>query len=169
MKKKIVALIALTFAAVLVTAPAAWAAPPYTNGVDHNSGAPGAVITYTATTTEPPTTTPVDVVVTPDVDDLQTASEIHFFVGAGGVIRFSFKIPAAAPNGQVFVIDVHAGRFVDTQSVTAVVPARSGLPATGVDAAPYLWFGGGLLALGIALVVVLAVVRRSRKAPPAHV
>jgi len=52
-----------------------------------------------------------------------------------------------------------------TFSITAVAaPTDGGMPVTGVDATPYLWLGGGLAAVGIALVVTFIAVRRQASA-----
>ncbi|WP_395640506.1 hypothetical protein [Pseudolysinimonas sp.] len=60
-----------------------------------------------------------------------------------------------------------SGTFTNSLSIAAIVrPADSGsLGATGVDAAPYLWFGGGAIILGVAVVLVLASGRRRREIP----
>jgi hypothetical protein len=59
-----------------------------------------------------------------------------------------------------------SGTFSHSVTVTAIVPAPDsggGLPATGVDVVPYLWFGSGAVGLGIAFVVMMVVIRRPRR------
>lgn len=63
-----------------------------------------------------------------------------------------------------------SGTFTHSLDVSAIVrPADSGaLGATGFDAAPYLWFGGGAVVLGVAVVLVLASGRRRRGGRQEH-
>lgn len=162
MKKKIIASLMLAAAAVAVTTSAAWG---YTGALSQNSATPGTTITYTAASTGQAAGTPVTFTVTPGVDNLVGSST----VASDGSLSFSFSLPSTATNGEVFTASVTAGTFSDTRTITAVVASTSGLAHTGVDTAPYVWFGGGLLALGIALVAVLAVMRRSRKTQASHI
>jgi hypothetical protein len=98
--------------------------------------------------------------------------------GANGDLAFNIKLPASAPAGSVYSLAVSVGTFQDAKTFTlAAAPVDSAalpntgstdtgsvaLPTTGVDAAPYVWFGGGLLLLGAGLITVLAFVRRSRE------
>jgi hypothetical protein len=88
--------------------------------------------------------------------------------GENGDLNFTIKLPTSAPAGSTYSLAVSVGDFQDAKTLTvAAVPADtaagSALPSTGVDATPYVWFGGGLLVLGAALVSVLAFVRRSNK------
>ena len=161
MKKILFASAALALA--LVTVPAAASGVSYTGSLDKNSVAPGGTVSYTSTDTGQPSGTPADVSATPDVNYIGSANVGHYTVAADGSLHFSFTLPTSAANGTVFTISVTAGRFTDSKTVTAVVASSSGLPATGVDAAPYIWFGGGAVALGLAIVVVVAVTRRNRK------
>lgn len=167
MKKKIIASVMLAAAAVLVSTSAAWG---YTGATGSNTAAPGATVTYTTPNTGEAPATPAIITVTPNVDNLAGASLITWHVAADQTVNYSFKIPATATNGEVFHTTVTAGAFTGDYAVTVVVASASGgLAFTGSTPGPYLWFGGGLLALGIALISVLTIVRRSRKATTAHV
>ncbi|MFW8745593.1 hypothetical protein [Mesorhizobium japonicum] len=62
-----------------------------------------------------------------------------------------------------------SGSFSHSLTVTAVVApadARSGLPSTGIDILPYLWFGGGALALGVGFIVMAVAIRRRAHVRP---
>lgn len=62
-----------------------------------------------------------------------------------------------------------SGSFSHTLTVEATVATADDgdpLAPTGVDAAPYLWFGGGALALGVAILLILRSGRRSGGAKP---
>jgi hypothetical protein len=50
--------------------------------------------------------------------------------------------------------------FSNSIAVTATI-APADLAATGINPTSFVWFGGGILALGLALVVVLMAVRRN--------
>lgn len=78
-----------------------------------------------------------------------------------GATSFGVTFPAA---GTYVFTASQPENTVGTLTVTvsaASVPSDS-MPNTGADATPYLWFGGGLLVLGIALVTVLTAIRRGR-------
>ncbi|PRY64648.1 LPXTG-motif cell wall-anchored protein [Glaciihabitans tibetensis] len=151
-------------------------AADYTGEVTSNTVAPGGTITYSADDTdEDPFTTGTasltgelaleEAVITP-ASTLVTSVTTD----AAGDLDFSIKLPTSAPVGSVYTLEVIVGEFYDVQTfVLAGVPvdtaanASGALPSTGVDATPYVWFGGGLLILGAGLVSVLAFVRRSSK------
>jgi LPXTG-motif cell wall-anchored protein len=174
-KTRLIATIAVAGALVLGAQTSAFAAD-YTGAVNSTAGAPGAVITYSATDTDlapgvvgtaslTGTLAEEEAVITPASTKVATVVS-----GANGDINFTVKLPTSAPAGSVYTLDVVVGSFQDAKTLTiASVPVdsaaagSSALPSTGVDATPYVWFGGGLLVLGAALVSVLAFVRRSNK------
>jgi hypothetical protein len=176
-KTRLIATLAVAGALVLGAQTSAFAAD-YTGAVTSTSAAPGAVITYTATDTDlaegvvgtaslTGTLAEEEAVITPASTKVATVVS-----GENGDINFTVKLPTSAPVGSVYTLEVEVGTFYDIKTLTiAGVPvdaaaagaAGSALPSTGVDATPYVWFGGGLLVLGAALVSVLAFVRRSNK------
>jgi hypothetical protein len=144
----------------------AYAQNPYTGGMSSNTATPGAVVTYSVATTGFPSTEAL-ASITPDAEFL-AANSATYTTSASGGLTFSLRIPAAATPGSTFTLNVTAGTgeeaFADTESITILaVPADDGTALTGFDPAPYLWFGGGLLALGIAVIVVLSVLRRGNR------
>ena len=174
MKTRLIATIAVAGALVLGAQTSAFA-DDYTGAVTSTTAAPGAVITYSATDTDLPAgvtgtasltgnLAAEEAVITPA--STKTATVVS---GENGDINFTIKLPTSAPAGSTYTLDVAVGSFNDAKTLTvAAVPVdsaagSSALPSTGVDATPYVWFGGGLLALGAALVSVLAFVRRSNK------
>jgi hypothetical protein len=54
------------------------------------------------------------------------------------------------------------GNAIPSVTVNVVTAPADTIAMTGADAAPFLWFGGGLVVLGAALVATLAVLRRNR-------
>jgi hypothetical protein len=172
-KTRLIATIAVAGALVLGAQTSAFAAD-YTGAVTSTTAAPGAVITYSATDTDlaagvvgtaslTGTLAEEEAVITPASTKVATVVS-----GANGDINFTVKLPTSAPAGSVYTLDVVVGDFQDAKTLTITgVPvdtaAGSALPSTGVDVTPYVWFGGGLLVLGAALVSVLAFVRRSNK------
>jgi hypothetical protein len=174
-KTRLIATVAVAGALVLGAQTSAFAAD-YTGAVTATTAAPGAVITYSSTDTDlaPGTTGTAsltgnlaaeEAVITP-----ASTKNATITAGTNGDINFTIKLPTSAPAGSTYTLAVSAGDFQDAKTLTvAAVPADaaagagSALPSTGVDATPYVWFGGGLLALGAALVSVLAFVRRSNK------
>jgi len=174
-KTRLIATIAVAGALVLGAQTSAFAAD-YTGAVTSTTGAPGAVITYSATDTDlaagvtgtaslTGTLAEEEAVITPASTKVATVVS-----GENGDINFTVKLPTSAPAGSTYTLEVAVGSFYDLKTLTiAAVPVDtaagvgSALPSTGVDATPYVWFGGGLLVLGAALVSVLAFVRRSNK------
>ena len=172
MKTRFIATAVVAGALVLGAQTSAFAAD-YTGVVNTTSVAPGGVITYTSTDTdEAPGTSGTasltgnlaaeEAVITPASTLNQTVT-----VGADGKLAFTIKLPTSAPAGSTYSLTVAVGEFNDVKTLaTVTVPADTAagaLPSTGVDATPYVWFGGGLLLLGAGLVSVLAFVRRSSK------
>ena len=176
MKTRLIATLAVAGALVLGAQTSAFAAD-YTGAINSTTGAPGAVITYTATDTDLPAgvtgtasltgdRAEEEAVITPASTKVATVVS-----GENGDINFTVKLPTSVPAGTTYTLEVEVGSFYDVKTLTvAAVPVdsaaaagSSALPSTGVDATPYVWFGGGLLVLGAALVSVLAFVRRSNK------
>jgi LPXTG-motif cell wall-anchored protein len=175
MKTRLIGTAVLAGALVLGAQTSAFAAD-YTGEVTATTAAPGATITYFSDDTDvAPFTTGAasltgtlaaeEAVITP-ASTLTTAVTTD----ANGNLGFSIKLPTSAPAGSTYSLSVAVGEFNDVKTLTiAGVPtdaagnASGALPSTGVDATPYVWFGGGLLLLGAGLVSVLAFVRRSNK------
>lgn len=84
-----------------------------------------------------------------------------YAVSPSGTITVTASFPASGTY-TFTLTDADTGATLNTLAVTATVADSDGLADTGFDAAPYLWFGGGTLALGTALIVVLSIVRRNR-------
>jgi LPXTG-motif cell wall-anchored protein len=179
-KTRLIATTIVAGALVLGAQTSAFAAD-YTGEVSTNTVAPGGLITYTSTDTDqaPGTTGTASLTGTLAAEEgaIIQASTLTTAVttDANGDLSFQVKLPTSAPAGSVYSLDVAVGTFNDSVSLElAAVPVDTAgagsatgsgsLPSTGVDATPYVWFGGGLLVLGAGLVSVLAYVRRSKNA-----
>jgi LPXTG-motif cell wall-anchored protein len=173
-KTRFIATAIVAGALVLGAQTSAFAAD-YTGTVTDNTVAPGATITYTVDAADSelaPFTSGTasltgelaaeEAVITPASTLVQEVT-----TDANGDLAFTIKLPTSAPAGSTYELAVAVGAFQDVESFTVTaVPADTAsgaLPSTGVDATPYVWFGGGLLLLGAGLVSVLAFVRRSSK------
>lgn len=180
MKTRIIATVAVAGALVLGVQTSAFAAD-YSGVVDDTTVAPGGIITYTSTDTDLPAGVTGTASLTGELAAEEatitsvaiTTKSAQVTTDANGDLSFQIKLPTSAPAGSTYSLSVAVGDFVDSKSfAVAAVPADTAgtsgsasgaLPSTGVDATPYVWFGGGLLLLGAALVSVLAFVRRSSK------
>jgi LPXTG-motif cell wall-anchored protein len=182
-KTRLIATTIVAGALVLGAQTSAFAAD-YTGVVSTNAAAPGGLITYSSTDTDQPAGTVGTASLTGNLaaeeGAIIPASTLTTSVttGANGDLNFQIKLPTSAPAGSTYTLDVAVGTFNDAVSLeVAAVPADTAagaatgtgsssgsLPSTGVDATPYVWFGGGLLVLGAGLVSVLAYVRRSKNA-----
>jgi LPXTG-motif cell wall-anchored protein len=179
-KTRIIATTIVAGALVLGAQTSAFAAD-YTGDVSSNSVAPGGLITYTSTDTDLAAGVTGSASLTGNLaaeeGAIIQASTLTTSVttGTNGDLSFQVKLPTSAPAGSTYTLDVAVGTFNDSVTLAvAAVPADTAgtgsasgagsLPSTGVDATPYVWFGGGLLALGAGLVSVLAYVRRSKNA-----
>ena len=186
MKTRLMATAGVAAALVLGAHTSAFAyAPPVTP----NAGAPKAVVPYSSGNTGEAPGTPATVTLDGELAAEQASiTQVSLYtnndlaVDEEGELNLAVNLPADAPAGSTYTMAVAAGDFADTVSVVAVaLPADGGtvavpvantggssstggaLASTGVDATPYVWFGGGLLVLGAGLVSVLAFVRRGRK------
>jgi LPXTG-motif cell wall-anchored protein len=179
-KTRLIATTIVAGALVLGAQTSALAAD-YTGVVSTNAAAPGGLITYSSTDTDQAPGTVGTASLTGNLaaeeGAIIPASTLTTSVttGANGDLNFQIKLPTSAPAGSTYTLDVAVGTFNDAVSLeVAAVPADTAagssasgsgsLPSTGVDATPYVWFGGGLLVLGAGLVSVLAYVRRSKNA-----
>lgn len=174
MLKKIFVVAAVLAVAASVAMPAAAYADPYAGAMSDNSAAPGGTITYSTNTGNP--NTPGEASLSGETDGSPVGGSIEpavygvaastsFTTSASGHVSLHVKIPTNAHPGATFTLAVNAGTFHSSPTFAiakAISPAAS-LSFTGFDAMPYFWFGGGLLALGVALVIVLSLVRRSRR------
>jgi LPXTG-motif cell wall-anchored protein len=166
---------AVVAGALVLGAQTSAVAADYSGEVTATTAAPGATITYFSDDTDeaPFTTGTASLTGTLAAEEavITQASTLVQSVttDASGNLGFTIKLPTSAPAGSVYTLNVAVGAFNDTETLTiAAVPADTAnasgaLPSTGVDATPYVWFGGGLLLLGAGLVSVLAFVRRSSK------
>jgi LPXTG-motif cell wall-anchored protein len=175
LKTRLIATAVVAGALVLGAQTSAFAAD-YTGEVTATTAAPGATITYFSDDTDEPafatgfaTLTGTLAAEEAVISQASTLTQ-SVTTDANGNLGFTIKLPTSAPAGSVYTLDVAVGAFQDakTLTVTAVPADTAGsasgaLPSTGVDATPYVWFGGGLLVLGAGLVSVLAFVRRSSK------
>ncbi|MCU1404851.1 MAG: cell wall anchor protein [Glaciihabitans sp.] len=184
LKTRLMATAVVAAALVLGAQTSAFAyAPPVTP----NTGAAKAIAPYSSGPTGEAPGTPA--VVTLDGELAQEQASISLAslytssglaVDANGELNVAVTLPVDAPLGSVYTLDVSAGAFRDSAIIVATAaPADGGvvgvpvastggskpgaLASTGVDATPYVWFGGGLLVLGAGLVSALAFVRRGRK------
>jgi LPXTG-motif cell wall-anchored protein len=171
-KTRLIATAVVAGALVLGAQTSAFAAD-YTGAVNATTAAPGATITYFSDDTDEPAFTSGTASLTGNLAAeeaaITQASTLSTTVttDANGNLGFTIKLPTSAPAGSTYTLAVAVGDFNDAKTLTiAAVPADTAsgaLPSTGVDATPYVWFGGGLLLLGAGLVSVLAFVRRSSK------
>jgi LPXTG-motif cell wall-anchored protein len=182
-KTRLIATTIVAGALVLGAQTSAFAAD-YTGVVNTNTVAPGGLVTYTSTDTDQAPFTTGTAALTGELAAEEAAiiqaSTLTTSVttDANGDLSFQIKLPTSAPANSTYTLDVSVGTFNDTvELAVAAVPADTAagaatgtgstsgsLPSTGVDATPYVWFGGGLLVLGAGLVSVLAYVRRSKNA-----
>lgn len=146
--------------------------------VDVTSAAPGATIVYTASAEDTGLggavigAASLDGVLADEQATLASTRITEVSSKADGSISVAITLPTSAPVGSVYAFDITVGAFQDSETITlAGAPAilsdtgsgsRSALPSGGVDATPYIWFGGGLLLLGAGIISVLAFARRSR-------
>jgi len=172
MKKIAFAAGALVIGGLLAVPTAAFAAPgdPYPSTISSNTAAPGAAVTFTAETGQPegtPATATLDGFQAAEGGSITLASTLtkSFAVGADGNLRLAVKIPASAPAGAKYSFAVTAGSFSTTETITAAVAGTADqLSFTGTNAAPFVWLGAGLLAVGAAFIAVFAIKRRNRSA-----
>jgi hypothetical protein len=157
-------------AAALLALTAVFAVPAVANAAGYTGDGPGTVtaevgeavaLTFTDLPANTPSTASADDAVTLSVLKAATASKP---TSASGSVTYT----ASASEPGTYTITVTAGSAVATATLT-VTPADaaggsgSGLPSTGYEI-PMLavWGGVGAIVLGIALVAVLATVRRNR-------
>ncbi|PJJ55548.1 hypothetical protein [Compostimonas suwonensis] len=159
------------FAAVVLAILAIFAVPAAANAAGYTPSAPSATTTVGGSTTLTFTGFPANVPSTATAPDAVTlavfkATTLSKPTNADGAV--SYTASATAPG--TYTITVTAGGVTAVGTLT-VAPADAGsgsgggggLPSTGYDAPVLIiWAAGGALALGIALVVVLGIVRRQR-------
>jgi hypothetical protein len=169
MLRKILAGAAIAAAALLATPVAANAYGEQPSPAVTVEAGEAAVITFTGLPANTPSTAVAPDAVTLAVLKAGTASKP---TDASGSVTYT----ASATTPGTYTITVTAGSAIATATLT-VVPADGtgtgagtgsgsgsggGLADTGVDPVLFAWIGGGALALGAALVVVLSTVRRAR-------
>ena len=157
--KKFLAAMAVVAIAVLIPAQASYA---YGDLSGPNSSAVGGSAAYTVTDIPTGIDTIDFTVDGPGAATLTATSTINKPVAAGSsVLNVQF------PVSGVYTVTAVQGpgstaTFSSSIDVTvAIAPADAGLADTGFEVAPYIWFGGGLLALGVASLVVMSVVRKN--------
>jgi hypothetical protein len=79
----------------------------------------------------------------------------------GGVLSFVVDFPV--PGDYTVTVTTDDDQLVGSATVTAVAPTDDELGETGFDGAALIWFGGGAVALGAALVVTMSIVRRNSR------
>jgi hypothetical protein len=176
MLRKILAGTAVAFAALLATPAAATAAGYGGQGPVAETVVAGEAVslTFSGLPANTPSTAVAPDAVTLAILKAGTASKP---TDASGSVTYT----ASATTPGTYTITVTAGQVVATGTLT-VLPTDSGaapgtgpgaggsgsgsadggLANTGVDPVLFAWIGGGALALGAALVVVLSTVRRAR-------
>jgi len=154
-KASIFAGVALAFGLVVGAPAAAMAAGGYAPIPDSSNytSAPGSTVTVSSSGWDP-----TETVVVTYPDSFTLAASTAPLTPVGGVVSVNLK-PSTTGTFQVVFNGSISGQ------VTANVTVAATLPFTGTqDPAPYLWIGGGALALGIAAVVTVVAVRRERNA-----
>lgn len=176
MLKKTFIAAALLAVAAAIALPTAAHADPYTGTLSSNSVGPGGTFTYTVDTGYP--SAPGNASLAGETNGAAVGGSIEaivygvaasdkFTTKPTGFVTLQVKVPSNARPGSTFTLSVDVLGFHSGPTfVIAGSPSVSAmLPHTGLNAVPFIWFGSGLLALGAALVVVLSVVRRSRRLP----
>jgi hypothetical protein len=161
--KKLVTLAALVVAAVFLPATAANA---YGDVSGPGAAAPGS--TYTYTITDLPTNADVTLTVNGpgDATIVGLVTSTPKTPTGSGPYTTSFNV--TFPTAGTYVLSAtQPENTIDTLSIVVAAVPSDGLANTGVDVTPYLWFGGGLVVLGAALITVLIVVRRNKVTTPA--
>lgn len=152
--KKFIAAVILVIVGVFGAPAAAHAAYPTPSGP--TTGAPGATLNYTFTGI------PDATVSITSTGDVTLAATVVKSVSGG-----SASVAATFPStGSYTITATGDSGYLAAITVRIAAAPSDGLADTGVDATPYLWFGGGLLVLGVALIVVLTVVRRNKVTTP---
>jgi hypothetical protein len=160
--KKLIAVATIVVAAVLLPVTAAQG---YGELAGPTSASPGAAYSYNVsnlTSTDDVTLAvdgPGDVTIAGLVTLAKTPT-------GGGPYAASFGVTFPT-TGVYTLVATQPGNTVGTVSVTVTAVPADEIAFTGTNATPFLWFGGGLLVLGAALVAVLAIVRRNKSATPA--
>jgi hypothetical protein len=177
MAKRILAIAAIAIAAIFAVPTAAMAAGYVPPGDVSSSGGttevPGGTDTITFAAGSYNDDEAVSVSVTgdpaPTLGVIGTATSTYTATATGGA-SFKVTIPASATVGSVYsvVATGEASGNVGTYRITVVAASNStavssGLAFTGGTISMLVvWGGAGLLALGLALVIVMRVVRRQR-------
>ncbi|MDF2991506.1 MAG: sortase [Microbacterium sp.] len=168
MLRKILAGAAIAAAALLATPVAANAYGEQPSPAATVPAGEAAALTFTGLPANTPSTAVAPDAVTLAVLKAGTASKP---TDASGAVTYF----ASATTPGTYTITVTAGSAIATATLT-VTPTDAGsgagtgtgsgsgggLADTGVDPVLFAWIGGGALALGAALVVVLSTVRRAR-------
>jgi len=157
MKKKFGVIAAAAVALGLtIGAPAASMAAGYAPVPDvptNQSAAPGAGVVLTTSNWAPGESVTITF-----PDSLSLAGTINKTASGAGVVSATATGTTAGTFSVVFT-------GATSGTVTFSVTIDPALAYTGsTDMTPYLWLGGGALALGIAAIVTVAVVRRERHA-----
>ncbi|MCU1513639.1 MAG: cell wall anchor protein [Microbacteriaceae bacterium] len=148
--KKIFVAAAIALAAVLIPATAANA---YGEISGPNAVSTGGSGTYVEENI-PAGVTSVDFTVTGPGEAILSASI------SKTVVNGTATINAVFPVSGVYTVTATGTGFTNSIAVTATI-APADLASTGINPTSFVWFGGGILALGLALVVVLMVIRRN--------
>lgn len=177
MAKRILAIAAIALAAIFAVPTAAMAAGYVPPGNVSSSGgptaAPGGTVTVTFAAGSFNNGETVTVSVTgdpaPTLAVIGTATKTYTATATGGV-SFNVIIPATATASSVYSVVAtgntsgNVGTYrITVAAASASTPVGGGLAYTGGTISMLVvWGGAGLLALGLALLIVMRVVRRQR-------
>ncbi|HWH25486.1 MAG TPA: hypothetical protein VNT53_02425 [Pseudolysinimonas sp.] len=167
MKSRIFAtLAAVAVLAIGVAGPAY--SQPYTGALSANSAAPGGSVEYSSDQTGEPGGTSGTYSLTGDPSNALGGSAVDLAadvthsveVGSHGELAFTVTLPKDAKPGTVYTLDVTAGTFADTHTITIV-----GVPdSANVSNLTWLWIVLLVAAL-IVLALIIVVARRRRSTP----
>ena len=158
MIRRVIAVAAI--AGAMVVAPLAASASTYGSLAGPNTAPAGAPISFLI---DPFTATYGEVTVTgpSTVSILSAATTTDIVYPSGGVL--SFEVDAPTPGDYTISVTTSEDEFVGSETITVVAATEDELGETGFDGAALIWFGGGALALGVALVVTMSIVRRNAR------
>lgn len=154
-------------AAILATSTSAVAAD-YPGKIGATTSAAGGMLTYNS----PNTGEKAGTMSTAELVGPNAPTAVSLPIGDDGRVSFTLQLPTDAPTGAVYTLDIAAGTFEDSQTITiaggqpadaaVAVSATTGF-SDGIDLVPLIWFGAGVLAFIAAGIFVASSTRRMRK------
>lgn len=168
------ALVAMTLTFAVPTAASAVSDPPYPGHTDSNTSAAGGIVKYTTDFNPPAGTADANFdeiggAVPPPADNITPVVSKKFTTSGNARLSFNVRIPNSASVGSQYSVYASWAKGQSTVVTITVVGAAADnqIAYTGVDAMPYIWFGGGLVVLGAAFVVVVGITRRNKRSAQA--